>query len=170
MSSLFLGYSPAHKVYKCLDLQSKRLYISRDVLFNEATFPYSKFQSTHIPTAHISHTSTVQLPLLSSSILGPTQAHLIRLNYPQFLLTLILISFLLTLFQKRLTLIFLLLSTLHLNLVLHRRHPTSHHLFFSLPVPLLSLVALLAPLDPVFLPMALYHTHGDTVFSPCIRF
>jgi hypothetical protein len=38
---LFLGYSPLHKGYKCLHLPTNRLYISRDVIFNESTFPYT---------------------------------------------------------------------------------------------------------------------------------
>src|ERR1044072_3344276 len=36
---VFLGYSSTHKGYKCLD-QTSRLYISKDVLFNEFRFPY----------------------------------------------------------------------------------------------------------------------------------
>jgi len=38
---LFLGYSPLHKGYKCLHLPTNILYISRDVIFNESSFPYT---------------------------------------------------------------------------------------------------------------------------------
>ena len=37
---LFLDYSPNHKGYKCFS-NSGRLYISRNVIFNETTFPYA---------------------------------------------------------------------------------------------------------------------------------
>jgi histone deacetylase 1/2 len=42
---VFLGYSPHHKGYKCLDVASGRVYISRDVIFEETNFPFSKLHS-----------------------------------------------------------------------------------------------------------------------------
>jgi hypothetical protein len=36
---VFLGYSLIHKVYKCLDIDSSRIYISRDIVFDENIFP-----------------------------------------------------------------------------------------------------------------------------------
>jgi hypothetical protein len=38
---LFLGYSQHHKGYKCLHLDSGRVYISRDVIFHEDQFPFA---------------------------------------------------------------------------------------------------------------------------------
>lgn len=38
---VFLGYSPLHHGYRCLDLSSDRLYIARHVRFDEASFPFA---------------------------------------------------------------------------------------------------------------------------------
>jgi histone deacetylase 1/2 len=39
---VFLGYSNLHKGFKCLDIPTGRIYISRDVTFDENVFPFSK--------------------------------------------------------------------------------------------------------------------------------
>jgi hypothetical protein len=39
---IFLGYNTMHKGFKCLDVADGRVYISRDVVFNETVFPFSK--------------------------------------------------------------------------------------------------------------------------------
>jgi len=39
---VFLGYSNLHKGYKCLDIPSGRVYISRDVVFDEENFPFKE--------------------------------------------------------------------------------------------------------------------------------
>jgi hypothetical protein len=39
---VFLGYSNIHKGFKCLDVAEGRVYISRDVVFDETIFPFHK--------------------------------------------------------------------------------------------------------------------------------
>jgi hypothetical protein len=39
---VFLGYSNLHKGFKCLNVAEGRVYISRDVIFDETVFPFHK--------------------------------------------------------------------------------------------------------------------------------
>jgi hypothetical protein len=41
MRCAFLGYSSLHKGFKCLDINTGRVYISRDVIFDEDIFPFA---------------------------------------------------------------------------------------------------------------------------------
>ena len=61
---IFLGYSPAHKGYKCLH-SSGKIYIARHVVFDESTFPFST------DSAFNSNESS----LSSSSYLTPQQVY-----------------------------------------------------------------------------------------------
>jgi hypothetical protein len=45
-----LGYSPLHKGYKCLHVPTNRVYISRDVVFDENLFPFSALPSSTSPS------------------------------------------------------------------------------------------------------------------------
>ena len=54
---VFLGYSPLHKGYKCLDRTSDRIYISRDVIFDETVFPYSQ-PGVSVDPASLEHALT----------------------------------------------------------------------------------------------------------------
>lgn len=42
---VFLGYSSLHKGFKCLEPHTGRIYISRDVVFDEDVFPFSSLHS-----------------------------------------------------------------------------------------------------------------------------
>lgn len=61
----FLGYSNLHKGFKCLDIPTGRVYISRDVVFDENIFPFSKLH----PNAGARLRS--ELLLLPSTLLNP---------------------------------------------------------------------------------------------------
>jgi histone deacetylase 1/2 len=55
---VFLGYSSLHKGYKCLHVPTNRVYISRDVVFDENVFPFSQLPSTSpppTPSTHLLH-------------------------------------------------------------------------------------------------------------------
>lgn len=41
----FLGYSPYHKGFKCLDIATGRVYVSRDVVFDETNFPFASLHA-----------------------------------------------------------------------------------------------------------------------------
>ena len=60
---MFLGYSSSHLGYRCLDLASHRIYVSRHVHFHENIFsiansehlthtPVPSTQPTHLPPLH----------------------------------------------------------------------------------------------------------------------
>lgn len=66
---VFLGYSPSYKGYKCLDRQSGRIYISRDVVFDEQVFPFTT--SGYVPDLG-SLTSPIFYPMTEPVISGPS--------------------------------------------------------------------------------------------------
>jgi histone deacetylase 1/2 len=68
---VFLGYNPRHKGVKCLDVKTGRVYISRDVVFDENVFP---FASLHPNAGHIlRHELHLLPPDISSSHVGDAQ-------------------------------------------------------------------------------------------------
>lgn len=68
---VFIGYSPLHKGYKCLDPSSGRVYVSRHVLFNETHFPYKYLQVSS--STGLDFTEFTQVLIPSSSVSSPAQ-------------------------------------------------------------------------------------------------
>jgi len=74
---VFLGYSTHHKGYKCLHIESGKMYISRDVIFHENSFPFaavnsvtespSPIQNSVLPLLFPSTVSTRPSPTLTAS-------------------------------------------------------------------------------------------------------
>jgi hypothetical protein len=66
---VFLGYSSVYKGYKCLNLSTNRIYISRHVIFYETTFPFKDQQGSSQSSP--SSTNTYPLQLLSFNNFSP---------------------------------------------------------------------------------------------------
>jgi histone deacetylase 1/2 len=62
---VFLGYSNLHKGFKCLDVKTRRVYISHDVIFVENIFPFSKLH------ANVGSRVREEVLLLPSHLLNP---------------------------------------------------------------------------------------------------
>ena len=84
--SIFLGYSPAHKGFRCLDPTTTKLYITRHTQFAETHFPVvpnSKAQPLsylHISNflePHLYHIDSSLLPLLHCTFLDLAHSHVI---------------------------------------------------------------------------------------------
>ncbi|CAL9004938.1 unnamed protein product, partial [Prunus brigantina] len=67
---IFLGYPPGQKAYKLYDLDTHRLFTSRDAIFHEDSFPY-----TLPPTSTPSPTPTLPLPSSLDFPYPPSPVH-----------------------------------------------------------------------------------------------
>jgi len=82
---VLLGYSSSHLGYRCLDLASHRIYVSRHVCFHETVFPF-------VNSEHITHTLTPStqpthlLTLHPSQFFHPTPFPTSPTQYPYFAL------------------------------------------------------------------------------------
>ncbi|KAJ0579128.1 putative RNA-directed DNA polymerase [Helianthus annuus] len=73
---VFLGYSPVHHGYRCLDPQTERVYIARHVRFNEHVFPYEQplpTQPTPPPSSPYTSIFPDPIPDLDTPNMPPTQ-------------------------------------------------------------------------------------------------
>ncbi|KAD5508938.1 hypothetical protein E3N88_16641 [Mikania micrantha] len=61
-SCVFLGYSLIHHGYRCLDLQTDRIYIARHVRFNEHIFPFNPPDTATLPADSSPYYSSYPTP------------------------------------------------------------------------------------------------------------
>lgn len=61
---LFLGYPTSHRGYRCMDLKTNRIFLSRHVVFDESTFPQAQ-NSLAIPLLTTFWIARTNLPLFS---------------------------------------------------------------------------------------------------------
>jgi hypothetical protein len=61
----FLGYSSQQKGFKCLDISTSRIYISRDVVFDEQVFPFAQLHY------NVGAQLWTEIVLLPSHLLNP---------------------------------------------------------------------------------------------------
>ena len=74
---IFIGYSLCHQGYKCLDLSTGKIYVSRHVIFDETLFPYSK-TTVPVSSTSVSLPQPVTMPL--SPCLDDLQSNHISTN------------------------------------------------------------------------------------------
>nr|CAN74920.1 hypothetical protein VITISV_022026 [Vitis vinifera] len=79
---VFLGYASAHKGYICLDVSTSRLYISRDVLFHESSFPFQSIPAPLPLPQHTPLTSALINPHLLSTSSPPTVSFPVHTSSP----------------------------------------------------------------------------------------
>ena len=92
---LFLGYPLSHWGYRCLDLKTNRIILSRHVIFDESTFPAAQTQSSNSKTYSFLDCSddtspifksilvSLSLPAAESETLTPAIAHTQPPSTPQ---------------------------------------------------------------------------------------
>jgi hypothetical protein len=71
---VFLGYCQHQKGYKCLHIPSNKIYISRNIRFDEHSFPFASLPSPDSPTSTTDFPISISLPLLQVS--GSASSHL----------------------------------------------------------------------------------------------
>ncbi|GJR57528.1 ribonuclease H-like domain-containing protein [Tanacetum coccineum] len=71
--AIFLGYPADHRGYRCLDLNTNKIIISRHVTFDETIFPYGSMTPTSSPSYNFLDTSPnlIQQKILTTPL--PTQ-------------------------------------------------------------------------------------------------
>ena len=71
LQCVFLGYSLMHKGYKCFHIPTGRLYISRDVLFEESIFPFLESSISSSASSPTNAPAGIQNTLVQLISTGP---------------------------------------------------------------------------------------------------
>jgi hypothetical protein len=75
---VFLGYSSLHKGYKCLDQSSSRVYVSRDVVFDEHVFPFYRDSTNPASSLHSLHLDNSNVNLNFDRMCTPVSSNPLR--------------------------------------------------------------------------------------------
>jgi len=77
---IFIGYSIGHRGYKCLDISTCRIFVSRHVVFDENLYPYTapKPLNPSSNTTSVTLPSNLNLSSASSSFLQVPLHHLLH--------------------------------------------------------------------------------------------
>jgi hypothetical protein len=78
LQCVFIGYSPMHKGYKCLHIPTNRIYILRDVIFDEHVFLFANNHSTTAPPTE----EHILLPTLNPLALPLTNEQYMNMVVP----------------------------------------------------------------------------------------
>nr|XP_016501743.1 PREDICTED: uncharacterized protein LOC107820051 [Nicotiana tabacum] len=68
---IFLGYPYGKKGYKLLNVPTRKLFISRNVVFHETIFPFSFLQDQPPPLFHVSPSSCDPIPISPTTFFPP---------------------------------------------------------------------------------------------------
>ena len=81
---IFLGYISNHHGYRCLDPSTNRVYISRDVVFNEQDFPAKNVPSLrpHVENSRLDESLPLPMPPHPGISLFPLDPHLLWTPQP----------------------------------------------------------------------------------------
>lgn len=71
---ILLGYPSSHSGYRCYDLQTKKIILSRHVNFDETVFPYRQTSDIVKPNYDFLETETEQSPIFKQILLNQTPA------------------------------------------------------------------------------------------------
>ncbi|KAJ9567043.1 hypothetical protein OSB04_003009 [Centaurea solstitialis] len=69
---VFLGYPTHHRGFRCLDLSSRKIIISRHVVFHESIFPFDSVSPSDPPSYNFLDDTTEPSPILSHFLHHPT--------------------------------------------------------------------------------------------------
>lgn len=72
MPCLFLGYSSSQNAYKCIDLDTSRIYLSRHVFFDKSIFPFSSSAQVTKSSLSVSGANTQDLAIPAVPFIGLT--------------------------------------------------------------------------------------------------
>ncbi|GKB73087.1 ribonuclease H-like domain-containing protein [Tanacetum coccineum] len=73
--SIFLGHASNHRGYRCLDLSTKKILISRHVTFDETIFPYGSAKPVSVPSYDF--LDDPEIPLHHVSVFSPSTTTLL---------------------------------------------------------------------------------------------